>query len=275
MLTNAMVMATTQAMVLAMAWRVTKWAWQGQQGQSSPTPLPLLLSSLPLLSWQPSLLLLPPPQLPNTIALSAAIAVDVAIAHLFGAATKLQLRGQWQWKQLPRQQGWRASNGDNCDGNRDNTCDGDGNKVAGDKEGDGKSSKSNEDGNKDAMVMAARAMVMATKRTRRAMSMMARAMATATNRAMARVARAMAMAKKKAMALVARLMAIATKRAMVRAGRGLVMMTRVAGNKEGNGDSGKSDGNCNKEGKGKGKGGKRDGNGNKEGNGNRWRGQCQ
>ncbi len=46
----------------------------------------------------------------------------------------------------------------------------------------------------------------------------------------------------------------------------------MADTKEGDGDSGKSDGNSNKEGKGM--GGKRDGNGNKEGNCNGWRGQC-
>ncbi len=35
-------------------------------------------------------LMLPPPQLPNTIALSAAIAVAVAITHLFNTAIKQQ-----------------------------------------------------------------------------------------------------------------------------------------------------------------------------------------
>jgi hypothetical protein len=58
-------------------------------------------------------------------------------------------------------------------------------------------------------------------------------------------------------------MVTVTKRA--RAGRGLATVTRVVGNEEGNGDGGKSNGDCDEEGKGK--GGKRDGDGNKEGKG--------
>ncbi len=92
--------------------------WQGQQGGLSPMPLPLLSSSLPLLLWQPSSLLLPPPQSPNAIALSAAIAVAVAITHLFDTAIKPQWHGCWQQKRWLRQQGWRASNGDNGDGDQ-------------------------------------------------------------------------------------------------------------------------------------------------------------
>jgi hypothetical protein len=41
-----------------------------------------------LLSRQPSSSLLPPPQLPNGAALSAAIAATVAITHLFNTAIK-------------------------------------------------------------------------------------------------------------------------------------------------------------------------------------------
>ncbi len=47
----------------------------------------------------------------------------------------------------------------------------------------------------------------------------------------------------------------------------------VAGNKEGNGKSGKSNDNGNKEGNGNGS--KGDGNGSKEGNGSGQRGQCR
>jgi hypothetical protein len=98
-----MATATTRAMALAMTWLVTKRAWQGQQGQSSPTPLPPLPLSLPPLLQQPSSLLLPPPQLPNNVALSAAMAAPVAIAHLFDTAIKRRLHGQWQRKQMLRQ----------------------------------------------------------------------------------------------------------------------------------------------------------------------------
>jgi hypothetical protein len=91
-------MARTRAMALATTWRVTKWAWQGQQGQLSPMPLPLLPLSSPLLSQQPSLLLLLPPQLPNANALSAAIAAAVTIAHLFDTTIKWRLHGQWRQK---------------------------------------------------------------------------------------------------------------------------------------------------------------------------------
>jgi hypothetical protein len=51
------------------------------------------------LSWQLSSLQLPPPQLPNAVALSAAIAAAVAITHLFDIAIKRRWCGQWQWKQ--------------------------------------------------------------------------------------------------------------------------------------------------------------------------------
>jgi hypothetical protein len=47
---------------------------------------------------QPSSLLLLPPQLPNAVTLSAAIAAAVAITHLFNTAIKWQWCGQWQWK---------------------------------------------------------------------------------------------------------------------------------------------------------------------------------
>jgi hypothetical protein len=62
---------------------------------------------------QPSSLLLPPPQSPNAIAISAAIAADVTITHLFDTAIKRRWCGQWQWKQWLWRQGWWASNGDN------------------------------------------------------------------------------------------------------------------------------------------------------------------
>jgi hypothetical protein len=89
-------------------------------------------------------------------------------------------------------------------------------------------------------------------------------------------------ATKGAMATVARLMATAPKRARTRAERGLAMATMVAGNKEGDGKSGKSNGDSNRKGKSRatrlmptatkkamaiataareGDGGKRDGNG--------------
>jgi hypothetical protein len=89
MLTNVIVIATTQAMALATMLRVTKWAWQGQQGRLSPTPLP----PLPLSS--PSLLL-PTPQSLNVVALSAAIAAAVVITHLFDTTIKWRWHGQWQ-----------------------------------------------------------------------------------------------------------------------------------------------------------------------------------
>jgi hypothetical protein len=66
-------------------------------------PLLPLLSSLPLLLQQPFSLLLLPPQSPKAIALSAAIAAAVTIAHLFDTAIKQQWRGQWQGKQWLRQ----------------------------------------------------------------------------------------------------------------------------------------------------------------------------
>jgi hypothetical protein len=44
-------------------------------------------------------MLLPPPQSPNAVALSAAVAVAVAITHLFDTAIKRQWCGQWQQKQ--------------------------------------------------------------------------------------------------------------------------------------------------------------------------------
>jgi hypothetical protein len=56
--------------------------------------LPLPLSSPPL-SPQPSSSLLPTPQLPNVVALSAAIAAAVAITHLFDTINQLQWHGQW------------------------------------------------------------------------------------------------------------------------------------------------------------------------------------
>jgi hypothetical protein len=90
-----MATATTQAMVLATTWQVMEWAWQGQQGQSSTMPLPPLPLSSPPLLRQLFLLLLPPSQLPNAIALSADIAAAVAIAHLVDTAIKWQLHGQW------------------------------------------------------------------------------------------------------------------------------------------------------------------------------------
>jgi hypothetical protein len=109
-------------------------------------------------------LLLLPPQLPNTVALNAAIATAVSIAHFFDTATKQGLHGQWQWKRWLWQRGWRVSNGDNGNCNGNNMRDGDGNKVTGNKEGDGKSGKSNDDSNKEGNAMAARAMATATTR---------------------------------------------------------------------------------------------------------------
>jgi hypothetical protein len=94
-------------------------------------------------------LLLPPPQLPNAVALSAAIAAAVTIPHPFDTAIKLQLHGRWQRIQWLWRQGWWASNDNNCNGDGNNTCNGDGNKMVGNKEGDGKSGKSDEDGNKE------------------------------------------------------------------------------------------------------------------------------
>jgi hypothetical protein len=44
-------------------------------------------------------MLLPPPQLPNAIALSTAIAAAVIITHLFDTAIKQQWRRkQWLWQ---------------------------------------------------------------------------------------------------------------------------------------------------------------------------------
>jgi hypothetical protein len=95
MLENVMEKATTRMMALATTWQVTKWAWQGRQGLLSPTPLLPLPLSLPPLLRQPSSSLLPPPQLPNAVALSAAIAVAVTIVHLFDTAIKWRLHGVW------------------------------------------------------------------------------------------------------------------------------------------------------------------------------------
>jgi hypothetical protein len=57
-----------------------------------------------------------------------------------------------------------------------------------------------------------------------------------------------------------------TKRAMKRAAMVMAMATRVAGNKVGDGEGRKSNGDGNKEGEGKGEGGKSNNGGNKEGN---------
>ncbi len=61
-------------------------------------------------------------------------------------------------------------------------------------------------------------------------------------------------------------MATVPKRSKAKAGRGLALATRVAGNKEGNEENSKSDGDGNK--KGKVKGNKINAYGDKEGNGN-------
>ncbi len=58
---------------------------------------------------------------------------------------------------------------------------------------------------------------------------------------------------------------MATKRARAMVARGMAMVTRVAGNKEGDGNGSKSDGNSDEDGKGKGS--KSDGNCDKEGEG--------
>jgi hypothetical protein len=92
------------------------------------------------LSWQPSLSLLLPPQLPNAVVLSAAITAAVAFAHLFDSAIKWRWCLQWQRKQRLRRQWWVSN------GNGNNMHNGDGNKVVGDKESNGKSSNSNDDG---------------------------------------------------------------------------------------------------------------------------------
>jgi hypothetical protein len=99
-------------------------------------------------------LLLPPPQLPNAVALSAAIAAAVAITHLFNIAIKQQWLGQWhgqlQRKQWLRQRGWWANDGNNGngDGTGNKMRNGD-NKVVGDREGNGESGKSNDNGGKE------------------------------------------------------------------------------------------------------------------------------
>jgi hypothetical protein len=92
---------------------------------------------------------LPPPQSPNAITLSAAIAMAVAITHLFDIAIKWRWCGQWQRKCWLRQQGWWTSDGGQWQWRRQKMQDSDGNKVAGNKEGNGKSGKSNDDGDKE------------------------------------------------------------------------------------------------------------------------------
>ncbi len=72
--------------------------------------------------------------------------------HLFDTAIKQRWRGRWRRKRWLRRRGWRANNGNNGDGNGDKTRDGDSNDVAGYKEGDGESGKSNDDGNKEGNV---------------------------------------------------------------------------------------------------------------------------
>jgi hypothetical protein len=57
---------------------------------------------------------------------------------------KQQWHWQWQRKQWLQQQGWWAS-----DGNGNNMRNGNGNKVAGNKESNGMSSKSNDNGDKE------------------------------------------------------------------------------------------------------------------------------
>jgi hypothetical protein len=132
-----MAMTTTWAMALATTWRVMKWVWQGQQRQLSPTLLPLLPLSLPLLLRQPSSLLLLPPQLPNVVAAA------VAIAHLFDTAIKWQLHGQWRQKQWLQRRGWWGwQQQQHAQWQRQRG-------VAGDEEHDGKSGKSNDNGNKE------------------------------------------------------------------------------------------------------------------------------
>jgi hypothetical protein len=103
-------------------------------------------------------LLLPTPQLPNAVTLSASIAAVVAITHLFDTAIKQGWHGQWQRKQWLRGQGWRVNDGNNGNGDskkmRDGnkTRDGDSNDVAGDKGGDGKNDNSNDKLNKEGNV---------------------------------------------------------------------------------------------------------------------------
>jgi hypothetical protein len=148
-----MATATTQVMVSETTWWVMKWAMARATRaivlRSSPTLLPLSPLSLPLLLRLPCSLLVLPPQFPNAIALSAAIAVAVAITHLFDTAIKRQWCGGWQWKQWLWQQRWWASNGNNGNGNGNNTCDRNGNKVTGNKVGNGKSGKSDGHGIKE------------------------------------------------------------------------------------------------------------------------------
>ncbi len=90
--TKVMAMVTTGALVVAMMWWVRKWAIARATRVIVTNAVPPLLSSLPLLSRQPPSLLLLPPQSLNAIALSAAIAAAVAIAHLSDTAIK------WQWR---------------------------------------------------------------------------------------------------------------------------------------------------------------------------------
>jgi hypothetical protein len=118
----------------------------------SPTPLPLLSPlplSLPPLSPQLPSLLLPPPQWPNVVVLNAAIAVAVIITHLFDTAIKRRWHRQWCQKRWLQQRGWWANDGNNGNGDGNKIRDGDSKDVVIDKEGDGKSGKSNDDGNKE------------------------------------------------------------------------------------------------------------------------------
>jgi hypothetical protein len=91
MLTNAVAMASTRAMALAMTWRVTKWAMARVTRAIITSAIATVALTSPPLSQQLSSSLLPSPQLPNAIALSTAIAAPVAIARLFDTAIK------WQW----------------------------------------------------------------------------------------------------------------------------------------------------------------------------------
>jgi hypothetical protein len=86
MLTNAMATGTPWAMsALATALQVAKWA----MARVTRAIITYALSS-PLLSPQPSSLLVPTPQLPNTVALCAAIAAVVSITQLFDTTIKQQ-----------------------------------------------------------------------------------------------------------------------------------------------------------------------------------------
>jgi hypothetical protein len=85
-------------MALATTLRVTKWVMARATRAIVTNAIAAVAVVLPPLSPQPPSSLLPTPQSPNFVALSAAIAEAVVITHLFDTAIKRRWHRQWRRK---------------------------------------------------------------------------------------------------------------------------------------------------------------------------------